>query len=99
MRLKCLTRCENDCPIRQGNGKMIYFLVESSPEQGPSRTRPQNQIKLTFHRQREVSQHQEVIPSRVSRDKTVNYFAVSFRTLNLVSHQCVCRQITMFTMC
>ena len=68
MRLKCLTRCENDCPIRQRNSKMIYFLVESSPEQGPSRTRPQNQIKLTFHRQREVSQHQEVLPSRVSRD-------------------------------
>ena len=74
MRLKCLTRLEKDCPIRQGNGNMIYFLVESSPEQGPSRTRPQNQIKLTFHRQREVSEHQEVLPSRVPRDKTVNYF-------------------------
>ena len=100
MRLKCLTRLEKDCPNSiKGNGTMIYFLLESSPEQGPPRTRSQNQIKFTFHRQREVSQHQEVLPSRVSRDKTVNYFSVSFRTMNLDSHQCVCRQITMFTMC
>ena len=60
----------------------LSILAGSAAAEGKAGARPQDQVQLAVHRQREVSLHEEVLPCRLPRHKALGlkYYVYSQKT-------------------
>ena len=62
----------------------MSILAGPAAAEGKAGARPQDQVQLAVHRQREVSLHEEVLPCRLPRHKALGlkYYVNSQKTRN-----------------